>query len=73
MALTLTEALIALQQTNAELVESVNVSKGNIEAEIAAAVVVSENAALIPLANATTNSITTQTLLINVLNNLLTS
>ena len=68
MALTTAEAIIALENTNAALLEAVNITKSNIEAQIAAAVLVSENAAIVPLANATTNSMILQTLFINHLN-----
>ena len=61
-------AILALQTTNAELLAAVNVTKGNIQASIDAAVAISENATIIPLANSVTNLITTQTMLINILN-----
>tara|TARA_R110000796_G_scaffold28753_1_gene78368 strand:- start:3553 stop:3759 length:207 start_codon:yes stop_codon:yes gene_type:complete len=61
-------AILALQTTNAELIAAVNVTKGNIQASIDAAVAISENATIIPLANSVTNLITTQTMLINILN-----
>jgi hypothetical protein len=68
MALDSEAAIIALQVTNAALLEAVNVTKSNIQAQIDAAVLVSENATIIPLANSVTNLITTQTLFINMLN-----
>jgi hypothetical protein len=68
MAITTEDAIIDLEQTNALLVAAVNVTKGNIEADIAAAVIVSENATIIPLANSVTNLLITQTLFINLLN-----
>jgi hypothetical protein len=68
MALTTEQAIIDLEITNAALIDAVNVTKSNIEARIAAAVIVSENATIIPLANSVTNLLITQTLLINLLN-----
>jgi hypothetical protein len=68
MALTAEEAIVDLQIINADLVNAVNVTKASIEARIAEAVIVSENATIIPLANSVTNLITTQTLFINLLN-----
>ena len=68
MALTTEQAIIDLEITNAALIDAVNVTKENIESQIAAAVVVSENATIIPLANSVTNLLITQTLLINILN-----
>ena len=70
-----TDALAALEITVANAVVTVESAKTvldateeTIETRIAAAVLVSENAAIIPLANSVTNLITTQTLLINLLN-----
>ena len=54
-------------QTTA-LLAAVNITKGSIQASIDAAVLLSENATIIPLANSVTNLLTTQTLLINLLN-----
>jgi hypothetical protein len=68
MALTSEEAIVALELTNAALIDAVNVTKANIEARIAQAVIVSENATIIPLANSVTRLIQTQTLFINLLN-----
>jgi hypothetical protein len=68
MAITTEQAIIDLEITNAALIDAVNVTKANIESQIAAAVVVSENATIIPLANSVTNLLITQTLLINILN-----
>jgi hypothetical protein len=62
------EAVLLLQTTNAALLAAVNVTKASIQSEIDAAVLLSENATIIPLANSVTNLITTQTLLINLLN-----
>lgn len=62
------EAIIALEMTNASLVAAVNVTKAGIEARIAAAVIVSENNAINPLYVLTSNQITTQSLLINLIN-----
>jgi hypothetical protein len=61
-------AILALQTTNAALLAAVNVTKASIQSSIDAAVLISENATIIPLANSVTNLITTQTLLINLLN-----
>jgi hypothetical protein len=61
-------AILALQTTNAALLSAVNVTKASIQSSIDAAVLISENATIIPLANSVTNLITTQTLLINLLN-----
>ena len=68
MALQIEQAIIELERTNAALVTSVNVAKGNIEARIAEAVVVSENNAINPLYVLTANQIKTQALLINLIN-----
>tara|TARA_R110000851_G_scaffold333456_1_gene513406 strand:- start:2211 stop:2438 length:228 start_codon:yes stop_codon:yes gene_type:complete len=72
---TTTDALEALEITVADAVVTVESAKtaldateAGIEARIAAAVLVSENATIIPLANSVTNLITTQTLFINLLN-----
>lgn len=62
------QAIIALETTNAALVAAVNVTKDGIEARIAAAVIVSENKAIDPLYVLTANQITTQALLINLIN-----
>lgn len=62
------KAIAELTATNALLVTAVNVTKANIEARIASAVVISENATLVPLANSVVNLLTTQTLLMNILN-----
>jgi hypothetical protein len=61
-------AILALQTTNAALLSAVNVTKASIQSSIDAAVLISENATIIPLANSVTNLITTQTLFINLLN-----
>jgi|TARA_R110000822_G_scaffold152112_8_gene291341 hypothetical protein len=70
-----TDALDALEITVAAAVVTVESAKtaldateATIEAKIAAAVLVSENETIIPLANSVTNLITTQTLFINLLN-----
>tara|TARA_R110000868_G_scaffold7288_1_gene39810 strand:+ start:658 stop:885 length:228 start_codon:yes stop_codon:yes gene_type:complete len=70
-----TDALAALEITVANAVVTVESAKTaldateeTIETRITAAVLISENAAIIPLANSVTNLITTQTLLINLLN-----
>jgi hypothetical protein len=68
MALATEQAILDLQITNAALLEAVNVTKANIQSLIDAAVLASENATLIPLADATTNSMVLQTLFINHLN-----
>tara|TARA_B110000971_G_scaffold204853_1_gene226751 strand:- start:359 stop:568 length:210 start_codon:yes stop_codon:yes gene_type:complete len=68
MALTSEQAIIDLEITNAALLEAVNVTKASIEARIAAAVTVSVNSALNPLYVLTANQITTQALLINLIN-----
>jgi len=54
---------LTIETTN--LLDAVNISKNSIESSIAAAVVVSENAALEPLFVVATNLITTQALLVN--------
>jgi hypothetical protein len=56
---------LTTQTTN--LIEVCSTIKNDVAADIASAVVASENAALIPLANSVTNSITIGTILINVL------
>tara|TARA_R110000782_G_scaffold77033_3_gene153021 strand:+ start:484 stop:690 length:207 start_codon:yes stop_codon:yes gene_type:complete len=67
----MTETQIAVNdltvQTTA-LLAAVNFSKASLETQIAAAVVVAENEAIVPLANSVTNLIQTQTLFINLLN-----
>lgn len=68
MAIEIAQAIIALEMTNAALVAAVNVTKSGIEAKIAAAVIVSENNAINPLYTLTANQITTQALLINLIN-----
>jgi hypothetical protein len=62
------QSIIALEMANTALVAAVNVTKNSIEARIAAAVVVSINNALNPLYILTANQITTQALLINLIN-----
>ena len=68
MAMTVQESILALEMANTALVASVNVTKGSIEARIASAVIVSENNAINPLYVLTANQITTQALLINLIN-----
>tara|TARA_R110000796_G_scaffold104011_2_gene213527 strand:- start:5831 stop:6058 length:228 start_codon:yes stop_codon:yes gene_type:complete len=70
-----TDAIEALELTVASAVTTVESAKtaldateATIESRIAAAVLISENATIIPLANSVTNLISTQTLLINLLN-----
>ena len=67
MAIEIAEAIIALELSNASLVDAVNVTKNSIEARIASAVIVSENNAINPLYVLTANQIKTQTLLINLI------
>jgi hypothetical protein len=69
MALDIEQALTDWEMTASTLVESVNVTKSAIESRIAAAVVVSENAALDPLYVLAANQLRTQTALINYINN----
>ena len=70
-----TDALEALEitvETAVTTVESaktaLDATEATIEARIAAAVLVSENATIIPLSNSVSNLLATQTLLINLLN-----
>jgi hypothetical protein len=57
---------LALQTTT--LLDVVVALNSSISGQIAAAVLASENEMIIPFANSVTNLITTQTLLINILN-----
>mgnify|MGYP003631179572 CR=1 FL=1 len=68
MALIPEEAIVKLETTNAALVAAVIESVNNVDSRIAAAVELSENETIIPLANSVTYLITTQTLFINLLN-----
>jgi hypothetical protein len=72
---TTTDALEALEITVADAVVTVESAKtaldateATIEGRIASAVLLSENETIIPLANSVTNLLTTQTLLINLIN-----
>ena len=58
-------AIIDLTTQTTELLNAVNVTKSSIDGNIAAAVVVSENAALEPLVTVARNLIDTQTIFIN--------
>ncbi len=62
------DALDAFAVQATTLLDNYDTIDANLEARVAAAVVVSENAALIPLANATANSLTIGALLIQLLN-----
>ena len=64
MDLTPDQAITDLETTNAILVEAVNVTKNSIDTRISNAVIVSENAAKIPLIIIARSIIDTQTLLI---------
>ena len=57
-------AINDLTTQTTELLASVNISKNSIDANIAAAVLISENKAILPLITVATNLITTQQLLI---------
>lgn len=61
-------AINNLTSETTSLLEAVNVSKASIDARIEAAVTVSENAALDPLYSITANQITTNTLLLTLIN-----
>jgi hypothetical protein len=61
-------ALADLEAEVADLVAAVNIVLTGVDDSIAAAVLASQNEAIIPLANSVTYLITTQTLLINLLN-----
>jgi hypothetical protein len=60
-----------LLDANELLSADITTLESELDGRIAAAVLVSENATLVPLANAISDSITTQTYLINILNQLL--
>jgi hypothetical protein len=62
---TTAEALTALTDSNNSLVSAINFSKSSLDADIAAAVVVSENATQVPLASVVANIVNMQTSLIN--------
>tara|TARA_R110000782_G_scaffold68759_1_gene138422 strand:+ start:177 stop:383 length:207 start_codon:yes stop_codon:yes gene_type:complete len=61
-------AILALQTTNAELLAAVNVTKGNIDTLIAAAVGVAENESVLALIQMSENSVKTQTLFLTYIN-----
>tara|TARA_R110000782_G_scaffold191833_1_gene281634 strand:- start:1904 stop:2113 length:210 start_codon:yes stop_codon:yes gene_type:complete len=62
---TTAEALTALTDSNNSLVGAINFSKSSLDADIAAAVAVSENATQVPLASVVANIVNMQTSLIN--------
>jgi ABC-type uncharacterized transport system substrate-binding protein len=62
------DALTTLTQSTNALLVSVNFSKDSLEADIAAAVVLSENAAQIPLITIATSMVNTQATFINYIN-----
>jgi len=69
MAITTQEAIIDLEQTNALLLAAVNVSKAGIDGLIAAAVEAAGNESVLAIIQMSENSIKTQTLLLNLINN----
>jgi hypothetical protein len=62
------DALITLTDATTALLVSVNFSKDSLDADIASAVAVSENAAQIPLVTIATSIINTQATFINYIN-----
>jgi len=68
MAITTSEAIIELQQTNVLLLQAVNISKSSIDALISTAVENAENETVLTLIEMSNNSIKTQTLLLNFIN-----
>jgi hypothetical protein len=59
------DAIIALTAETTLLLNAVNFSKDSLSADIAAAVLVSENASQVPLTQIATSLITTNTVFIN--------
>ena len=60
--------LIRLAQSTSTLTETCTTLRDNVAADIAAAVLASQNETIIPLANVVTRQITLETLFINTLN-----
>ena len=60
--------LIRLAQSTSTLTETCTALRDNVAADIAAAVLASQNETIIPLANVVTRQITLETLFINTLN-----
>jgi hypothetical protein len=62
------ESISELTEQTSELLEVIVVLKDGVAQQISDAVIVSQNEAIIPLANSVTRLIQTQTLFINLLN-----